>query len=118
MDVRGHAYVCAYTWRSEDDVECLPQSFPTLFFETESHIEPGIYHLFILAGQCLPRILSPLLGCICTDTPIVCLSSGDRSSGPHACMTSSLATESPLQSIIQLLSPLHGLYEQQFVTLC
>lgn len=55
---RGHAYVCAYTWRSEDDVECPPQSFPTLFFfETESNNEPGIYQLFILAGQCLPRIL-------------------------------------------------------------
>lgn len=31
VDACERTYVCVYMWRSEDDVECPPQSLPTLY---------------------------------------------------------------------------------------
>lgn len=51
-----YAYVYICEWRSEVNIECVPQSFSTSFFG----IEPETHLLATLAGQCDSVILLSL----------------------------------------------------------
>lgn len=91
--IRIHKYVWMYMG-GEEDVRCLPQSFPILFFEMTFYWTWSPW--CVLASK--PHT--------CTVTSPRCwgynwvllylalkVSSGDRNSGSHACMTSMLPTE-------------------------